>query len=61
MFDRAASRVAGQSAEEYVFTAITDPSSFIVDDFSNAMPSTFGSTITEDDLQDLIAYLATLN
>ncbi len=61
VFDRAASRVAGQSAEEYVFTAITDPSSFIVDGFSNAMPSTFGTTIAEDDLQDLIAYLATLN
>lgn len=61
VFERAESRGTGQTAEEYVFTAITDPGSFIVDGFPNAMPSTFGSTISEGDIQDLIAYLATLN
>ncbi len=61
VFARAESRGTGQTAEEYVFTAITDPGSFIVPDFPNAMPATFGSSISEGDIQDLIAYLATLN
>ena len=55
------SRGTGQTAEEYVFPSITATGSFIVDGFSNAMPSSFGSTISEGDIQDLIAYLATLN
>ncbi len=61
VFESAESRGTGQTAEEYVFTAITDPGSFIVDGFANAMPSSYGSTISEGDIQDLIAYLATLN
>ena len=61
VFERAESRGTGQTAEEYVFTAITDPGSFIVDGFPNAMPSSFGSTLSEGDIQDLIAYLVTLN
>ena len=61
VFERAESRRTGKTAEEYVFTAITDPGSFIVDGFPNAMPGSFGSTISEGDIQDLIAYLATLN
>lgn len=61
LFGRAESRGTGETAEEYVFTAITDPGSFIVDGFPNAMPGSFGSTISEGDIQDLIAYLATLN
>ncbi len=61
VFARAESRGTGQTAEEYVFTSITDPSEFIVDDFPNAMPSGFGDSIPEGDLEDLIAYLATLN
>ena len=61
VFARAESRGTGESAEEYLRTAITDPSSYIVDTFTNAMPSIYASTIPADDLQDLIAYLASLN
>ena len=61
VFARAESRGTGQTAEEYVRTSIIDPGAFVVDDFPNAMLTTFGSTISESDLQDLIAYLATLN
>ena len=61
VLDRAESRGTGETAEEYVFTAITDPGSFVVDGFPNIMPPGFGSSISEGDIQDLIAYLATLN
>ena len=61
LFARAESRGTGQTAEEYVRTSIIDPGAFVVDGFPNAMPEGFGFFIPESDIQDLIAYLKTLN
>ncbi len=62
IWERARARGTGQSAEEYVRTSIIDPSAFVVEDFpDNVMPSTFGTSISDSDLQDLIAYLSILN
>ena len=59
---RAESRGTGQTAEEYIRTSIIDPGALVVEEFSdNVMPSTFGTSISDSDLQDLIAYLSTLH
>ena len=60
VLQRAATRVEGMSAEAYIEQSIRDPGAFVVTDFSNVMPTTFGS-LPDSDIQDLIAYLSTLN
>jgi mono/diheme cytochrome c family protein len=57
---RAATRVEGQEAKVYITTAILNPRAFTTPGFSQLMPTTFGKTISEDDLDLLIAYLLTL-
>ena len=57
---RAGDRVAGLTADEYITASIKDPGAFVVDGFTNAMPNIFGS-MDDGDLQDLVAYLKSLN
>jgi len=59
MGERAATRVAGMSAEEYLHQSIVDPGAFVVDGFNNIMHSTFGENMSEQEISDLIAYLLT--
>jgi nitric oxide reductase subunit C len=56
---RAGSRVAGQSAEEYMRASIVHPSAFIVPNFQDVMQKNFGDVLTSDQINDLIAYLMT--
>ena len=60
ILQRAATRVEGMSAEAYIEQSIRDPGAFVVNDFSNVMPTRFDS-LPDSDIQDLIAYLSTLN
>ncbi|MDZ4770227.1 MAG: hypothetical protein SGJ24_13945 [Chloroflexota bacterium] len=64
---RAETRVEGQSAYEYLHTAIVAPNDFIVPpDASgvpypaNLMPQNYAEVLTEQELEDVIAYLFTL-
>ncbi len=54
----AASRVPGQSAEDYLRIAIKEPGEFLVDGFGPIMPS-FAS-LGVDTIEDMVAYLMTL-
>jgi mono/diheme cytochrome c family protein len=57
----AGSRASGQSAEEYLRESITNPNAFVVDGFgANIMTATYGSQLTEKQIDDLVAYLMTL-
>ena len=56
----AGSMVAGQSAEEYLHESIVNPSAFVVEGFSDLMPSSYGAQLTEKQINDLVAYLLTL-
>jgi mono/diheme cytochrome c family protein len=49
----------GWTAEEYAYFSIVHPQAYIVEGFQNLMPPTFGETLTEQQIADLIAYLAT--
>ena len=57
---RAANRVQGYSAEEYLETSILSPKAYLVEGFSDTMPTNFGKELTSDELSAVVAYLMTL-
>jgi cytochrome c oxidase subunit II len=56
----AATRVEGQSAEDYARASILQPASHIVSGFSNLMYNQYAQRLTTQQTADLIAYLLTL-
>lgn len=58
---RAGQRVEGMSAVDYIHTSIVDPNAYVVEGFpAGVMVQTYGSTLSEDQINDIIAYLLTL-
>lgn len=57
---RAGDRVSGLSAEEYIRQSILDPMAFIVEGFSPVMPLDFSTQLTGQQINDVVAYLLTL-
>lgn len=58
---RAGSRVAGKSAEDYLHESIVAPDAFVVDGFAaGLMNQTYGTTLSEQQIADLVAYMLTL-
>jgi nitric oxide reductase subunit C len=57
---RAGTRVPGESAEAYIRNSILHPSDFVVPGFPDAMAKNFGSVLTVDQINDLLAFLLTL-
>jgi cytochrome c2 len=58
---RAASRVEGQSAAQYIFNSIHEPNAYVVDGFApDIMPDNFNEILSDQDTYDIIAYLLTL-
>ena len=53
----AAERVTGQTAEEYLFTAITDPCAYVVEGYDCIMPQTLLATLGQAKVTALIAFL----
>lgn len=59
--ERAATRVPGQSAREYLRTSIVMPDSHVVEGFdSGRMPSNWGAVLTEAEIAALVDYLEDL-
>lgn len=54
-----AGRVDGQDASTYIYTAILNPNAYIVPGFSETMPTTFGKSLSGEDLDALVAFLLT--
>lgn len=57
---RAGTRVAGLSAEEYIRQSILDPTAFVVEGYDPIMPPGLIKVIGEENLDDLVAFLLTL-
>lgn len=57
---RASDRVAGMSLEEYVHQSIVDPNAHVVEGFNPVMPPNFGDIMSEGEIDDLVAYLLSL-
>jgi hypothetical protein len=59
--DRAGERIPGMAAEEYLRQSILEPNSFVVPGYPEGqMIQNFGDILTEEQIQDLIAFLMTL-
>ncbi|GAB4570819.1 MAG: hypothetical protein Kow0077_05890 [Anaerolineae bacterium] len=67
--ERAASRVSGQSAEDYLYESIVNPNAYLVPDTetnifaaggNSLMFQQYADYLTEEDVQDLVAYMLTL-
>lgn len=59
---RAANRVPGQSAEDYIRESIVDPNTFIVEGFTEGvMYQNYGADLSESDINDIVAYMLTLD
>ncbi len=58
---RAAEREPGKSAEEYLRESIVDPNAYVVEGFpEGVMPQNFGDVLSEEEINDLVAFLLTL-
>lgn len=59
--NRADKTVQGQSAIQYLRTSLIDPDAFLSGGFQEGiMPRNYAQTLTEQDINDLIAYMLTL-
>lgn len=56
----AAERVPEIDARTYIETSIKDPDAFVVDGFENRMLTSLGETLTQEEVDALVAYLMTL-
>jgi len=57
----AAERVPGLSAEEYLYQSIVEPDAYVVPGYpAGTMPPDARERLTEEQIQDLVAFLLTL-
>jgi cytochrome c oxidase subunit II len=59
--ERAGTRVEGMSGPEYLKQSIREPSAFVVEDYADVMPHSFGETLTDDEIDDVIAFIYSLD
>jgi mono/diheme cytochrome c family protein len=57
---RAATRIEGLSAQDYIVESILAPGAYLVPGFDNLMPSTWGTTLTGEEMDAIVAFLLTL-
>ena len=57
---RAASRLPGYDAREYIEASILFPQEYLVEGFPDTMPITFANELTSEELEAVIAFLMTL-
>jgi hypothetical protein len=58
---RAQSRVAGMSAADYIHQSIVEPNAYVVEGFAEGLMYQFyGEDLTEQEINDLVAYTLTL-
>jgi cytochrome c553 len=55
--ERAGSRIPGMSAEEYIHQSILNPGAYIVQGYQNSMNSTYAQFFSEEDIDNLTAFL----
>jgi cytochrome c2 len=60
--NEAGTRVEGQSAVEYLRNSIVNPNDYVVEGYSaGVMPLNYGDLLSEEEVNDLVAYLLTLD
>lgn len=51
---------SAETAQQYLLESIVQPGVFLVSDFQDLMPHTYGATLGKQDVADLIAYMLTI-
>ncbi len=60
--DRAAYRIPGMKAVEYLYQSIVDPDAYVVPGYpAGVMPPNYREFLSEEEIQDLVAFLLTLH
>ncbi len=60
--ERATTRVEGEDAQTYIHNSIVVPNDYLVEGFNaGLMPQVYADVLSEQDLEDVIAYLMSLN
>ncbi len=60
MATRAGDTVEDTSARDYLYDALVMPSLYVVEGYADFMPPTYGESLSDAEIDDLIAYLMTL-
>jgi mono/diheme cytochrome c family protein len=55
----AETRQDGMDSRTYIRRSITKPSEFVVEGFVDQMPATYDTSLSNDELDDLVSYLLT--
>ena len=58
---KAGNRVDGQDATTYLLTSIMQPDAYLVTGYENLMPASLGKQLTGEEIDNVIAYLQTLD
>lgn len=60
--ERAGNRVPGKDAVTYIRESIVNPNAYVVEGFfESVMPQTYGQVLSEEQINNLVAYLLTLH
>lgn len=59
--ERAPTRIEGISGVDYIRDSILNPSAYVVEGYDDLMPDSFGETLTHDEIDDVIAFLYSLD
>ena len=57
---RAGERMEGTSAEDYLRQSISEPSVYLVEGYADVMYKDYAERLSEEDINNLVAYLMTL-
>jgi mono/diheme cytochrome c family protein len=57
--ERAATRIEGMSAEDYIHQSIVDPSAYVVEGHGDIMPKDYEEQLSEEEINGLVQYLLT--
>ena len=57
---RAGDRVDGMDAEAYLYASLLEPSSYLAEGYRDLMPLNVGRDLTDQEQDDVVAYLLTL-
>jgi cytochrome c2 len=61
LVERAENKVQDLNAREYIHQSIVEPGAYINEGYQNLMPDTYGSILSEEDINALIAFLMTFD
>jgi cytochrome c551/c552 len=57
---QAGARVADQDARAYLLSSIIDPGGYVLEGYQNLMPTNFGTRLTGEEIDALVAFMLTL-